>query len=122
MIARTALALVVASLASPSAAHDAWISRGVYKNPAGEWCCGTSDCGVMSAGSVKAVAGGYAVRGHVIYGAAVTGSDADGPTRSERVDEFWPYSSVLPSPDGAYWRCRRSDGTPRCPFAPPPGS
>ena len=33
-----------------------------------------------------------------------------------------PYSQSLPSPDGAYWRCKRPDGTPRCFFAPPPGS
>jgi hypothetical protein len=25
-------------------AHDSWISRDGYRNPAGEWCCGATDC------------------------------------------------------------------------------
>jgi hypothetical protein len=25
-------------------AHDSWISRGGYRNAAGEWCCGAIDC------------------------------------------------------------------------------
>src|SRR5258707_6588824 len=33
--------LVVASLAE---AHDSWISRGAYRNPAGEWCVRDNDC------------------------------------------------------------------------------
>ncbi len=39
---------------SAAFAHDMWISRGTYKNPAGEWCCGAEDCGVVSPGAVKA--------------------------------------------------------------------
>ena len=39
-----------------------------------------------------------------------------------RFNEVVPYSRALPSPDGAYWRCKRPDGSPRCFFAPPPGS
>ena len=58
----------------------------------------------------------------VTYGEAVTGNAADGPTHQENVNEIVPYSQSLPSPDGAYWRCKRPDGTPRCFFAPPPGS
>jgi hypothetical protein len=103
-------------------AHDIWINRGAYKNPAGEWCCGASDCGVVAPGAVKAVAGGYSVVGTVTYGAAITGNSADGPTRQDRVNEIVPYSQSLPSPDGSYWRCKRPDGSPRCFFAPPPGS
>jgi hypothetical protein len=38
-------------------AHDVWISRGTYKNPAGEWCCGAEDCGVVSPNAVKAITG-----------------------------------------------------------------
>ena len=103
-------------------AHDVWISRGTYKNPAGEWCCGAEDCGVVAPGAVKAGIGGYSLRGSVTYGMGVTGNESDGPTRQENVNETVPYSQSLPSPDGAYWRCKRPDGSPRCFFAPPPGS
>lgn len=103
-------------------AHDIWINKGSYKNPAGEWCCGAKDCGVMSLGAVKAINGGYSVRGNVNYGAEITGDIHDGPSKSESVDEIIPYSQSLPSPDGSYWRCKRLDGSARCFFAPPPGS
>ena len=103
-------------------AHDVWISRGTYKNPAGEWCCGAEDCGVVSPNSVKPITGGYSLRGDVTYGVGVTGNAADGPTRQENINETVPYSQSLPSPDGAYWRCKRPDGSPRCFFAPKPGS
>jgi hypothetical protein len=103
-------------------AHDVWISRGTYKNPAGEWCCGAEDCGVVAPSAVKAGIGGYSLRGSVTYGMGVTGNESDGPTRQENVNETVPYSQSLPSPDGAYWRCKRPDGSPRCFFAPPPGS
>jgi hypothetical protein len=36
--------------------------------------------------------------------------------------EMVPFSEAQPSPDGAFWRCRRPDGSRRCFFAPPPGS
>ena len=111
------------SLFSISAfAHDIWISHGAYRNPAGEWCCGAEDCGVVSKGAVHAMKGGYSVVGPVTYGEAVTGNPADGPTVQQNVDETIPYNQALPSPDGAYWRCKRPDGSPRCFFAPPPGS
>jgi hypothetical protein len=117
------LLVLVLSLSSVAAlAHDTWINRGSYKNPAGEWCCGAEDCGVVSPSAVKAGIGGYSLRGAVTYGAGVTGDAADGPTHEEPVNEVVPYSQSLPSPDGAYWRCKRPDGTPRCFFAPPPGS
>jgi hypothetical protein len=103
-------------------AHDVWISRGTYKNPAGEWCCGAEDCGVVSPNAVKAITGAYSLRGDVTYGVGATGNAADGPTRHENVNETVPYSQTLPSPDGAYWRCKRPDGSPRCFFAPKPGS
>jgi hypothetical protein len=114
------LALSVTSFSA--IAHDTWINHAAYRNPAGEWCCGAEDCGVVAPGAVKASAGGYSVRGPVTYGEAVTGNAADGPTHQENVNETVPYSQSLPSPDGAYWRCKRPDGTPRCFFAPPPGS
>ena len=103
-------------------AHDIWINRGAYRNPAGEWCCGAEDCGVVARNAVHASTGGYSVRGAVTYGQGITGDIADGPTHEENVDELVPYSQALPSPDGAYWRCKRPDGSPRCFFAPPPGS
>ena len=116
------LVLVLSLLGSAALAHDVWISRGSYRNPAGEWCCGAEDCGVVPPGAVKAGTGGYSLRGNVTYGDAVTGNAADGPTHQEPVNEVVPDSQSLPSPDGAYWRCKRPDGTPRCFFAPPPGS
>jgi hypothetical protein len=33
--------------------------------------------------------------------------------------ETVPFSEAQPSPDGAYWRCKRPDGSRRCFFAPP---
>jgi hypothetical protein len=121
-LGRLLLVLIVSVIGATALAHDVWISRGSYRNPAGEWCCGAEDCGVVAPGAVKANASGYSVRGPVTYGEAVTGNALDGPTRTDNVNEVIPYSQSLPSPDGAYWRCKRSDGTPRCFFAPPPGS
>jgi hypothetical protein len=114
------LSMLMPSFAS--FAHDIWINHGNYRNAAGEWCCGAADCGVVSPDAVKAGAGGYSLRGDVTYGAAVTGDTADGPTHHESVNETVPYSQSLPSPDGSYWRCKRPDGSPRCFFAPRPGS
>jgi hypothetical protein len=37
-------------------------------------------------------------------------------------NEMVPFSEAQPSPDGAFWRCKRPDGSRRCFFAPPPGS
>lgn len=119
---RSLLVLVLSLLYYSALAHDAWISRGGFKNPAGEWCCGAEDCGVVSPSAVKAGSGGYSLSGSVTYGEAVTGNAHDGPTWQETVNETVPYSQSLPSPDGAYWRCKRPDGSPRCFFAPPPGT
>jgi len=119
---RSMLALVLTVCGSAAFAHDIWISRGSFKNPAGEWCCGAEDCGVVSPKAVRTIRGGYSVVGAVTYGEAITGNSHDGPTTHDNVNEVIPYSQALPSPDGAYWRCKRPDGTPRCFFAPPPGS
>jgi hypothetical protein len=119
---RSLLVLVVSLISSSVFAHDIWISNGFYKNPAGEWCCGAEDCGVVSPSAVNAIKGGYSLRGPVTYGVGVTGNAADGPTRQENVNETVPYNQSLPSPDGAYWRCKRPDGSPRCFFAPKPAS
>src|ERR1035437_9446907 len=121
-LVRSLLVLVLSLFSFAALAHDVWISRGTYKNPAGEWCCGAEDCGVVSRDAVKAGIGGYSLRGPVTYGVAVTRNEAGGPTRPGKVKEGGPPSPSLASPDGAYWRCKRPDGTPRCFFAPPPGS
>lgn len=121
-LTRSLFVLAVSVASSAALAHDTWINRSSYKNPAGEWCCGAEDCGVVSPSAVKTGSGGYSLRGPVTYGEAVTGNATDGPTYQENVNEVVPYSQSLPSPDGAYWRCKRPDGTSRCFFAPPPGS
>ena len=93
-LVRSLLALVLSMFSFAALAHDAWINRGAYRNPAGEWCCGAEDCGVVAPGAVKAGTGGYSLRGNVTYGEAVTGNAADGPTHQEPVNEVVPYSAV----------------------------
>lgn len=119
---RSLLVLALSLFCYSAFAHDAPIRQGGYKNLAGEWCCGAGDCGVVSPENVKVGSGGYSLRGPVTYGASATGNAADGPTWQEDLNEIVPYSKALPSPDGAYWRCKRPDGSPRCFFAPPSGS
>jgi hypothetical protein len=82
-------------------AHDSWISRASYCNAAGEWCCGEGDCFVVPSEHVAVRGDGYHLYGDV---------------------EIVPFAEAQPSPDGAYWRCRRPDGSRRCFFAPPPNS
>ena len=77
--------------------HDSWISRGGHRNAAGEWCCGDGDCFVVPGESVNITSDGYRLFGL----------------------ETVPFQEAQPSPDGAYWRCRRNDGSRRCFFAPP---
>ncbi len=84
-------------LISPASAHDSWIQRGGHRNAAGEWCCGEGDCFVVPAPSVGITAQGYSLFGV----------------------ETVPFNEAQPSPDGAYWRCKRPDGSRRCFFAPP---
>ncbi len=90
--------LFATSFASSALAHDSWISRGGLRNGAGEWCCGEGDCFVVPSSNVSTGAGGYTLFG------------------GEKI----PYSEAQPSPDGAFWRCKRPDGSRRCFFAPPP--
>ena len=115
------LATVAAALMlfAPAFAHDSWISKGGHRNAAGEWCCGEGDCGVAvldaERSTIRAVAGGYEVDAIFVIG---SGAGAI----HERYREFVPYSEAQPSPDGAYWRCKRPDKekSRRCFFAPPP--
>ena len=54
ILVRSVFVLVLSQFGYPALAHDTWISRGAGKNPAGEWCCGAEDCGVVSPNAVKA--------------------------------------------------------------------
>lgn len=110
---RAALAILLLAFSTAAAAHDSWISRGGLKNGAGEWCCGEGDCAVMDPKSVGFSSGGYSVSGM---------GTIEGSGRREFYHEFVPQSEAQPSPDGAYWRCKRPDSSRRCFFAPPPGS
>lgn len=94
------LILLPVAFASWAFAHDSWISNGQFKNGANEWCCGDNDCAVVPEDRVHANGIGY----ELIF---------DKP-------EIVPYSEALPSMDGKYWRCHRSDGSRRCFFAPRP--
>ena len=97
------LALVFACfllIGADTTAHDSWISRGGHRNAAGEWCCGAGDCFVVPSQSVRLAADGY----HLFEVETV------------------PFAETQPSPDGAFWRCKRPDGSRRCFFAPPPNT
>jgi hypothetical protein len=94
-------------LAPASFAHESWISRGAHRNAAGEWCCGEGDCFVIPSSMITMAGDGYVISGD---GSHVSGT--------EKV----PFTEAQPSPDGAFWRCQRPDGSRRCFFAPPPGS
>lgn len=65
---------------SAALAPDIWINRGGDRNPAGEWCYGAEDCGIVSPSAVKATKGCYSFIGTVTYGQAVTGNAQDEPT------------------------------------------
>jgi hypothetical protein len=97
---RSLLVIVAVLSTTAASAHESWISRGGHKNAAGEWCCGVGDCFVIPGQSVSTTAQGYRLFG------------------SETV----PYNEAQPSPDGAFWRCKRPDGSRRCFFAPPPSN
>jgi hypothetical protein len=113
-LTRTALVLMSALLITSFAlAHDSWISRGGLKNAAGEWCCGEGDCFVIPGDQVAYGIGTVAsvgTQGDIVWGYTLFGV------------EFVPESETMLSPDGAFWRCKRPDGSRRCFFAPPPGS
>jgi len=94
-------AIVLLGVSSPAFTHDHWINVGKFRNGAGEWCCGEGDCFSLKPETISMTSVGYAL------------SD---------LHEVVPYSEAQPSPDGAYWRCKRQDGTRRCFFAPPPNS
>ena len=105
--------LVVLPLLLPNTtafAHDNWISRGLHRNGAGEWCCGEGDCFVVPKERVMMTGDGYVI----IHGPLA----GIGPSMYEAV----PFAEAQPSPDGEFWRCKRPDGSRRCFFAPPPST
>ena len=102
-LSKTALAGAVLALfwySPPAAAHDFWINHSGYKSPTGEHCCGNNDCFAFSSDEVTITPSGYSL-----------------PT-----GEVVPFSEAQTSEDGAYWRCKRYDGSRRCFFAPQQGS
>src|SRR5258707_15206951 len=95
---RLALAFVTFVLIIPdTSAHDSWISRGGHRNAAGEWCCGDGDCFVIPSEQVTMTGDGYILFGQI-----------DG-----KILEKIPFTEAQPSPDGAFWRSKRPDGTRR---------
>ena len=105
----TLVAFFLAVAAYSATAHDIWING--KRNAAGEWCCGAGDCAVMDPKAVGYTNGGYSVSGMGMI---------SGTGRREFYHEFIPEREAQPSPDGAFWRCKRPDGSRRCFFAPPP--
>lgn len=90
-----------ASAAYPHGSAD-WIAKGGYRSPIdGSICCGEHDCFPVPEAEVRVAIGGY----YLIKFAEVV-----------------PQLEVQRSRDGQYWRCRRTDGTRRCFFAPVPNS
>lgn len=103
--------LVFLLLLGPALAHDSWISKGGHRNAKGEWCCGDGDCLVIPSRQVQEREDGY----HIWFDHVVDGKD-------RRTFEIVPYGEGTRSPDGAFWRCQRPDGSRRCWFFPPPNS
>ena len=106
--------IVGVTLTTCALAHDSWISRGGLRNAAGEWCCGEQDCFVIPSELVRIVQG---LPGYVIIDREPKAGE--GPPN---IVEIVPFEEAQPSPDGAYWRCKRPDGSRRCFFAPPPNT
>ncbi len=87
-------------LATIASAHDHWINKGGYRSPMDNSpCCGEGDC--FQVEPVRVTAQGYLILA---------------------LNELVPFNEAQPSPDGAYWRCKRPDGSRRCFFAPPPST
>ena len=80
-------------IALPVFAHDSWINRGLYRNSAGEFCCGANDCKSYSRAS--STASGWVIDGELVP-----------------FDEAMP----VPPPDGEVTICPRTDGSRRCVF------
>lgn len=81
--------LTVAMPSSLVLAHDSWISRDQYRDPASNaWCCDEHDCSAIDKSEVKVAGPGFLVR-----------------------DVYWvERQRILPSGDGNYWACFNSEG------------
>jgi hypothetical protein len=117
------LALLLWFVASVGA-HDSWISAGGHRNAAGELCCGEGGCFVIPSIYVKTQADGYRV---IVRKDGLPPNPQGIDKRVSPFDpdirtEIVPLSEAQPSPDGAYRRCKRPDGSRRCFFAPPPNT
>jgi hypothetical protein len=94
--------LALAMSAAPAFSHDFWINHGAYKSPGdGTHCCGNNDCFAIRDDDIQATAAGWLIKS---------------------LKETVPYSESQTSEDGAFWRCKRNDGSRRCFFAPQPSS
>src|SRR5436305_120950 len=71
------LAGLLLSAISGAIAHDSWISRGLFRNTAGEWCCGDGDCFIVPPDQVSTIGKGYRLFG----------------------SEMVPFAETQPSPD-----------------------
>ena len=93
--------LALTTLSFSAFAHDFWINHGNYRSPGdGSHCCGNNDCFALAPDQVRITPRGYVLTG----------------------GELVPFSEAQTSEDGAYWRCKRLDGSRRCFFAPQPSS
>ena len=81
------------------AAHDNWVSKGGFKNGAGEWCCGAYDCKSYERTASTPV--GWMVGAELV-----------------------PFDEAMPvaPPDGQLTICRRPDGSRRCVFGLKPSN
>lgn len=109
-------AAVLCACAGAAFAHGPadWISKGGYRNAAGEQCCGENDCHEIAGAHVSVTPAGYLVDvpGYPSpHGLGLIGA----------IKETVPFSEALPSPDGKFWRCEWG-GKRRCFFAPPPST
>lgn len=95
---RSAVAVLAATISFSPAGGHSWNYGQHYRNPAGELCCGVGDCFLMHQDIVRMDGAGYWLFNL----------------------EHIPFIEAIPSPDGQFWRCRKSDGTRRCFFAPMP--
>jgi hypothetical protein len=111
LVAIVLLSLLLAPWAAR--AHDSWISKGGHRNAAGEWCCGAGDCAMLDPKAVTLTRSGYQLDGF---------GTIEGDGKREHYRELVPHAEAMPSPDGAFWRCHRPDGSRRCFFAPPPNT
>jgi hypothetical protein len=96
--------IAILSLIGNAMAHDNWVSKGGYKNKAGEWCCGDYDC--KDHEQTASTPTGWMVGAELVpYDEALQGDGG---------------KAIVP-PNGSVTICRRPDGSRRCVFGVKPG-